>query len=75
MSLSKLEVEHVIALCRTYRNTLLEHRLELQERERCGWNGPTVEALRVCEAELELLRKIVAKLWMALNNHGPPPLD
>lgn len=63
LQLTVLEVQHTLVIVRVHRLAISERMLQLQERLRLGWDGPTSEAILVCDNELHLLNGIIAKLW------------
>jgi hypothetical protein len=62
MPLSKLELDHLLALLISYRSTMREKQFTLREKLRAGYDGPVNESLRVVDAEIELLTGIIRKL-------------
>lgn len=63
LQLTLLEVQHTLVIVRVHRLAISERMLQLQEKLRLGWDGPTSEAVLVCDNELHLLNGIIAKLW------------
>lgn len=68
--LTKLEVEHIVVICRKHRDKLRQDKLELQERHRAHVDGDINDALLALDNELFLLTGIVSKLWKAISEEG-----
>jgi hypothetical protein len=74
MSLSRLEVEHLIALVRVHKANMMQKKLELEERSRAHVDGSIHEAILICAAEVLLLQSIAGKLWRSIEGDPKEPL-
>jgi len=74
MSLSRLEVEHLLGLVRMHKQHIMQKKLELEERSRSRIDGSIHEAILVCAAEILLLQRIGGKLWRSLEGNPKEPL-
>ena len=75
--LTRLEIEHTIAILRRCRDNFTKTRLELQERQRAGVAAidfrSTTDAVIAASNEIALLSTILAKLWEQLRKLEPGP--
>jgi hypothetical protein len=67
-NLTRLELHHLIVLCRVQRSEMEIRKVALEEKIRSGWDGPTGEAILTYDNEIALLSGIITKLWKAYNN-------
>lgn len=76
---TKLELETMVRAVRQIRDTMVERKLLLQERELSHGDGHVREAILLCENQAYLLTNCIAKLWRqiypVMPRGGAPPKE